>query len=70
MVFEGYWVNRGVLQGGKSQFTFEDGPCVPVRFLGLDELELELDGQRHHGVLQKDGTLKWDDGDVWRRGET
>lgn len=64
--FDGVWVGRGEMRG--TAFTFNDGPRVHVRFPGPQELELLLHGEKHHGVLQKDGTLKWDDGDVWRRG--
>lgn len=66
--FDGCWVGRGVLAG--STFTFDDGPCVPVHYLSRDELELTVDGERHRGKLAQDGTLQWDDGDVWRRGVT
>merc|ERR1711920_886248 len=31
------------------------------------EIELCLDGTRHHGTLKDDGKLHWDDGDVWSR---
>merc|ERR1719517_216640 len=51
-----------------TTFTFQDdGPSVLVRFVGSKELDLTLDGERHRGVLQEDGSLHWDDGDIWRR---
>lgn len=64
--FDGHWMGRGELR--QQAFHFYDGPVVPVRFLGCDEIELSLEGEMHRGVLQDDGSLHWDDGDVWTRG--
>merc|ERR1719264_238202 len=48
-------------------FTFKDGPQVEVSRVGDKEIELTLHSERHRGVMQDDGTVQWDDGDIWRR---
>merc|ERR1740121_972394 len=70
--FSGWWGTRGNAARGElsvsaKTFAFMDGPIVPTRFLGCDELELLFKGRRHRGVLKGDGCLHWDDGDVWTR---
>merc|ERR1719464_1003288 len=51
-------------------FTFKDGPQVEVSFLGDKEIELSLESETHRGAMQDDGTVHWDDGDIWRREES
>merc|ERR1711920_554585 len=62
--FEGCWRDRGEIRG-KTLF-WKDGPEVALELAGRD-IELCLDGARHHGVLKEDGKLHWDDGDIWSR---
>jgi len=62
--FEGRWPGRGEIRG-KTLF-WRDGPAVTLELAGRD-IELCLDGTRHHGMLKEDGKLHWDDGDIWSR---
>jgi len=68
VLFDGLWANRGEMKG--TQFTFKDGPQVEVSLVGDKEIELYLESDRHRGVMQDDGTVQWDDGDIWRRDVT
>lgn len=62
---QGVWAGRGEVKG--KMLSWKDGPSTPLRLIGNREIELTLDGRRHHGMLKDDGNLHWEDGDIWTR---
>lgn len=44
-----------------------DGHTCELTLRDKHTVELKLHGETHVGELAEDGTLRWDDGDVWRR---
>lgn len=63
--FDGLWAGRGLIEG--DTLTWSDGPAVPLVLTSSTTLELAFDGRTYCGVLQEDGRLHWDDGDIWVR---
>jgi hypothetical protein len=64
-VLDGVWNNRGVITGG--MLTWQDGPSVPLIMKSSRSFSLVQDEVTYHGELQADGTLIWNDGDIWTR---
>merc|ERR1712087_524758 len=60
---DGIWIDRGRIRG--KLLTWLEGPTVPLRLVGSKSIEVDHEGEVRRGSLQDDGSLLWDDGDVW-----
>jgi hypothetical protein len=62
--FDGIW-NKACIHDGV--LTWNEGEDITIMITSTKTFQLRYDGIDHTAELRDDGTLHWDDGDVWKR---
>lgn len=61
---EGRW-NKGTITG--TSMVWKNGKTTIIKMTDATTAEMTLHGKEYRGVLRSDGTLHWNDGDVWTK---